>query len=347
MRSRSATNLNFSWPLTTVLTITCLIAVNFTWGIPQEARPNATPATSQPAKKPSKSKPPKAVAKKPTPHGPAVLPDFVRIPAGSFKMGSANYESERGMGEGPVHMVTLRAFAMSATEVTRREFAQFVAETHYVTDAEKTTDRKLGCYGTVGGDKFTDTPGRNWRDPGFPQDDNHPVVCVTWNDANNYAEWKGDQLRARVRLPTEAEQEYALRAGGRTLYPWGTNLDDACGHANIGDANVKRVHPSWTTASCNDGHAQTSAVGRYPANAFGLKDMSGNVWEWVQDCFHENYTGAPTDGSTFAGGECDYRILRGGSWATIPMNLRSATRTRHAQATRPYGDAGFRLVQEL
>ncbi|MGH8534603.1 MAG: formylglycine-generating enzyme family protein [Gammaproteobacteria bacterium] len=167
-----------------------------------------------------------------------------------------------------------------------------------------------------------------WGDRRFNQA-RQPVVGVFWEDAQRFAQWTG------ARLPTEAEWEYAARAGTTTRYWWG----DEVGKNN---ANCAGCGSQW------DGK-QTAPVGSFQPNAFGLHDMLGNVWEWVQDCWHENYKGAPLDGSAWGekqDGDCARRVIRGGSWHDLPRSVRSARRAKHAPGDR-YGDIGFRLAHDI
>ncbi len=280
-------------------------------------------------------------------------PAMVQIPAGRFEQGSPSYEGDRTADEGPVREVSIRAFALGKYEVTRGEFRRFVEATGYRTDAEKNTamggNEAQGCYAYKGGTDFGWKAGTSWRDPGFAQEDTHPVVCVSWNDAQAYIEWLSRETGQRYRLPSESELEYANRAGTRTPWAWGSDPNGGCGQANYADSTVKsRISGwSWPTASCTDGHVFTAPVGSYAANAFGLHDTAGNVWEWAEDCWHDNYNGAPIDGSAWtSGGDCGRRVLRGGSWSGRPAWVRSADRNRTA-ATYRDGSVGFRLARTL
>lgn len=277
-------------------------------------------------------------------------PEMVIVPAGQFRMGGPSYEVGREAVEDPVHKVSIRRFAMGKYPVTRGEFAAFVAATGYQTDAEKNTGvlgmtLSEGCYvdkdETSVGWKF----GASWRDPGFPQDDDHPVVCVSWNDAHAYVEWLADQTGKRYRLPTEAETEYATRAGTTSPYPWGSDVDQACRYGNVSDASLKRQVPSATVVNCNDGYVFTSPVGHFQPNAFGLYDTIGNVWKWTEDCFVESYNGAPTDGSAQISKGCDLRAFRGAGWERQRL-LRSAQRAAGQPAART-NYIGFRVAQDL
>lgn len=180
----------------------------------------------------------------------------------------------------------------------------------------------------------------NWRNPGFQQTDAHPVVCVSWNDAVKFTEWLSRHSGLNVRLPTEAQWEYACRGGTTTAYHWGDRPEDGQGWANVADASAKRQFSSWTTFSWDDGHVYTAPVGSFRANAFGLKDMHGNVWEWCADWYGSSLQGGvdptgPSSGSS--------RVIRGGSWLSGPSAVRSADRGRN---TPDYRDdyIGFRVL---
>ena len=213
------------------------------------------------------------------------LPELALLPGGTFEMGSPGDEAGRDSDEGPVRPVTIARFALARREVTRGEFARFVAATgHDISD---------GCYGwdTEGAEWRFDVD-LSWRFPGFPQSEDHPVVCVSWEDARAYVDWLNSAVEdASFHLPTEAEWEYATRAGTRSAYFWGSEVDQGCWFANIADATAKAANPDWQTASCDDTWLYATPVGSYRANGFGLYDASGNVWEWVEDCWHEGYAG--------------------------------------------------------
>ena len=187
----------------------------------------------------------------------------------------------------------------------------------------------------------------SWRAPGFVQGDGHPVVCVSWTDAQAYVRWLSEETGKGYRLPSEAEWEYAARGGKTTSRYWGNGSSAQCAHANGADASAKRVHSGWPVASCDDGVVHTASAGSYDANAFGLFDVLGNVWEWTEDCWHGTYAGAPGDGSAWTrSGDCGLRVLRGGSWDLRPRVLRSALRDRNTTGIR-VSSAGFRVSRTL
>ena len=187
---------------------------------------------------------------------------------------------------------------------------------------------------------------RHWRDPGFSQTDSHPVVCVSWNDAQGYVHWLSGKTGEKYRLPSEAEWKYVARAGTKTARYWGESVSGQCRYANGADRTALRHNIGWTTVDCDDGHYGTAPVGRFQANGYKLHDVPGNVSEWVEDCWNDSYAGAPRDGSAGMSGNCSRRVLRGGSWFDAPRSLRSADRYRITSGDR-YDDAGFRVARTL
>lgn len=243
-------------------------------------------------------------------------PEMVVIPAGHFWMGSdpkldkGSYEDEQ-----PHHEVIIEEpFWIGKYEVTFEEYDTFALAT--------------------GRDLPSDEGwGRGQR----------PVINVSWDDAVAYAEWLSEQTGKLYRLPTEAEWEYAARAGTETPYWWGDRT--ACDYANAADLSAEKQNPGWKTFDCDDGFVNTAPADRQiEPNNFGLYDMSGNVWEWVQDCWHHNYEVAPTDGSAREGEEDCLRVLRGGSWSSEPQTVRSAARHMSSR-TNGFNLVGFRLAR--
>ncbi len=253
-------------------------------------------------------------------------PEMVVVPAGRFTMGSPSSEEGRASDEGPQHGVTFDSpFAVGVYEVTRGEFARFVSA----------TGRSTGnsCW-TYKDGVWRERSGRSWRSPGFSQSDSHPAVCVSWDDAKAYASWLSRETGEEYRLLSEAEWEYVARAETGTARYWGASASGQCRHANGVDASSGL---DWAT-DCDDGYARTSPAGSFRPNGFGLHDVLGNAWEWVEDCWHENYARAPRDGRAWLesnGGECSCRVLLGGSWNYIPEFLRAALRY--------WDDSGFRF----
>ncbi len=269
---------------------------------------------------------------------------MVVMPPGQFLMGSAQEESGRDADEGPRHWVTLsRPFAIGRCEVTRGQFRQFVEETHYRTQAEKSG----GCYLWDSEKKqWKQDAKANWERPGFQQDDRHPVVCVSHGDAEAYIAWLVKRTGVAYRLPTESEWEYAARAGTLTSRYWGDDSEQGCEFANGADAEAAKINSSWTTTRCSDGYGYTAPVASFRPNHFGLYDMAGNVLEWVADCYHDNYQGAPDDGSAWGDKPGCNRGVRGGSWDSNPQLLRSAFRNR-LRPDGTYDFQGFRLARAL
>ena len=263
----------------------------------------------------------------------ATCPEMVVLPTGKFTMGSPEEEEGRYDDEGPQRQVTIpRPFAVGKYEVTVGQYTDFVREMRYKT---------ANCY-------YPEN--QSWDNPGFDQTNNHPVVCVSWDDASAYTDWLSVKTGHQYRLLTESEWEYAARAGTTTAYHFGRKILD----------NMAQYDS-----------AGTAKVGIFHANAFGLYDMHGNVWEWVEDCWHDDYTNAPTNGSAWLSGcrkgiegdcegysgdplrlckelvvERELRVLRSGSWNYGAVNLRSAIRGRYATTSRLY-NYGFRVARTL
>jgi|HubBroStandDraft_1064217.scaffolds.fasta_scaffold00245_15 sulfatase modifying factor 1 len=299
-----------------------------------------TPADAAVAGKPAAAKTAtRASVKTATPEA----DDMAVIPAGHFSMGSNAAETTRekvpdqwGAWERPQHKVTLRSFLLAKHTVTRGEFAEFAAVTGY---------SPSGSYVWTGS-KYEFSATANWQSPGFEQTDRHPVVCVSHDDAEAYIRWYSQKMGRAYRLPSEAEWEYAARAGTTTARYWGDSSTAQCDYANGADLTAKDKFPGWTVAECRDGWVYTAPVGSFRPNAWGLYDMLGNVWEWTADCWNESYAGAPSDGSAWTTGNCGGRVVRGGAWSGIPWLLRSALRSWVASGNR-YVDSGFRLARTL
>lgn len=279
-------------------------------------------------------------------------PQMLAIRAGDFIMGSPAGEAARGEDEGPTRRVALEAFAVGRLEVTRGEFAAFLADSGHQ-PAKACQTHAAGSL--LGGILDREGAGRTFRDPGFGQDDSHPAVCVSLADAKAYAAWLAAKTGQPYRLLSEAEWEYAARAGTQGKYPFGEDLADACSFANAPDRSAEEKFPSWwfATAPCRDGAVYTAPAGTYQANDFGLFDMVGNVAEWVADCYRDTYAGAPADNSPVAAGDCRYGVLRGGSWhlggqtlSAAAKTLRSANRDYAAPATAD-SSVGFRIARSL
>lgn len=250
-------------------------------------------------------------------------PEMVVVPDGSFMMGCVSGRDCQAR-ELPIREVEIeRAFALSRLEVTREEFGRFVEATGY---------RATGsCMSQDYGPERRRTA-RGWRQPGFRQTDNHPVTCVSWEDARAYVEWLSSETGQEYRLPTEVEWEYAARAGSSSRYAWG----NAVGRRR---ANCATCESRWAGQT-------TAPAGAFAANAFGLHDMHGNVWEWVQDCPDQSDAGGSPDASPNRAAACAARILRGGSWSNLPERMRSASRSWLAADSRSF-NLGFRVAREV
>lgn len=266
-------------------------------------------------------------------------PDMVVIPAGRFVMGAPQEDEDRRPDEGPLHKVSIgAAFALATTEVTRDQFQAFIDDTgHEITGDCYLADDKEG----------RDDDTANWQKPGFDQSGSDPVVCVSWRDAEAYAEWMSARTGQNYRLPTEAEWEYAARAGRRSYFPWddGSELD-ACKIGNNFDAAGHTHFANQEASSCDDGAVFTAPVGSYQPNRFKLFDMAGNVWEWTEDCYRPDYKDAPTDGSAAVIDSCKEHVARGGSWIDGQWDFRFARRYNVDSWGRE-NIIGFRLARDL
>ncbi|MFO1427828.1 MAG: SUMF1/EgtB/PvdO family nonheme iron enzyme [Steroidobacteraceae bacterium] len=274
-------------------------------------------------------------------------PALVVVPAGRFQMGSADGEKSRS--EGPIHAVRIRRpFALGRTEVTVAQFRRFVADSGYVVAPGcRVQERSVGARGRI---EWRDDPARSWTDPGFaaPMPEDAPVVCVGRIDALAYVQWLARRTGKPYRLPSEAEWEYAARAGAAAVYYWGNNPDNGCEYANLYDRTSRRALDfGWSFAECEDGYAELAPVARLQPNAFGLHDMIGNAWEWLADCYRETYEHAPRDGSAEpAAADCTLWSVRGGGWMTRPSRSRITFRGRDPNDAR-YSYFGFRVARDL
>jgi formylglycine-generating enzyme required for sulfatase activity len=269
----------------------------------------------------------------------AECPELLAVPAGEFIMGSGPKEKMREPDEEPAHRVRIAAsIAVGKFEVTRAQYAVFVKETG--------REHKPGCNSTRGG-FFHKNPKATWQNPGFDQTDSEPVVCVSWDDAQAYAQWLSKKAVKSYRLLNEAEWEYVARAGSTGSRHW-AEADNAavCRYASVADTSYKSVSPGAPMFPCSDGFAFTSPVGRFPANAFGVYDMLGNAWEWIEDCWNEGYAGAPALAAPRLSGSCTERAFRGGAWNSPPSTLRSAYRDRASKDER-HDNLGFRVARNL
>ena len=194
--------------------------------------------------------------------------------------------------------------------------------------------------------KWIDDSALSWRNPGFFQDDEHPVTCVSFTDAQAYVAWLSQRTGHRYRLPTEAEWEFAVRGGTTASRFWGDSPADSCRYANAVDETARSTFPGWKYAPCEDGFIYTSPVGSFAANPLGLFDMPGNVWEWVADCWVDSHRDAPDDGRARTDGDCERRVIRGGAWDDEHEDLRSGNRLS-VPARRRYNTIGIRVARDL
>ena len=294
-----------------------------------------------------------------------VGPKMVLIPKGEFVMGSPQDEEGRYENEGPQHKVTFKkAFYMGQTPVTVGQFRIFVETSGYKTEAEK---QEWSEWRNPETGNWEGIPKLNWRhdNRGNISVDNNPVVHVSWNDAMAYTRWLSKATGKKYRLPSEAEMEYANRAGTSTRYWWGDG-DPSQKVANLkGEFDIPENDQTWYPTAherqyayahgytpflfkgYGDGYWGISPVASFQANAFGLFDTAGNVWEWTADCWNTSYHGAPTDGSAWtSNGACKIRVVRGGSYYCFPRHVRSANRWAQAADYRGMY-IGFRVARDL
>ena len=246
----------------------------------------------------------------------ADTPEMVLIPSGAFKMGDTlgnGYDYER-----PVHTVSVKGFFLGRYEVTVRQWNTCVAEG--------------GCSHET---RTMDT------------DETHPIANVSWDEAMQFTVWLSRKTHKSYRLPSEAEWEYAARAGSEDQYTWGNMEAAICLHANIFDISGRRANPTWGwSVGCDDGFEKAAPVGSFPPNAWGLYDMIGNVWEWVADCWHVNYDGAPTDGSAWMSESCPKHVNRGAGWGNHARTARIPSRDADVHGAHSDG-LGFRVARDI
>lgn len=284
-------------------------------------------------------------------------PELVVIPTGEFEMGAELVESRAlalpdywALREQPRHRVRIsRPFALGRYEISRAQFAVFAKETGY--------DPAPGCWHFVGSEWLFDES-RDWRDAKIGQADDHPVTCVNWHDAQAFVEWLSEKTGHRYRLPSEAEWEYAARAGTRSAFWFGDSAEEICRYVNLGDLATQRAFGwdqtrikyatmnDWKGQPCEDGYATTAPVTALTANPFGLYGMLGNANEWVADCWNDTHDGAPVDQSPrLQGADCGLRVMRGQGWTAIAAGTRSAFRLKMNATDRRF-TFGFRVLRE-
>jgi formylglycine-generating enzyme required for sulfatase activity len=299
--------------------------------------------------------------------------NMVYVEGGTFQMGSNDGESD----EKPVHHVTVSSFYISKYELTVGEFKSFVNATGYQTTAEL----EGGAYGYKDG-SWNYYQGYNWKNPGFSQNDNHPVTCISWYDAVSYCNWRSQQegfspcytinknskdasntnssdnykwsvsvncSANGYRLPTEAEWEYAARSRGKNYkHAWGNNetpIFNGEKAANVADESAKKQYSSWSIFSdYDDGYIWTGPVGSFAANELSIYDLSGNVWEWCWDWYDSSYYATSPDSDPRGTGSGSWRLIRGGSWHSNPSYLRVCYRISNRPSSSD-SDIGVRLFR--
>ncbi|MCE3608013.1 formylglycine-generating enzyme family protein [Massilia sp. P8910] len=277
--------------------------------------------------------------------GSVTEPPMVAIKGGTFAMGGATPGPDKDYPtDQPVHDVRVAGFQMAKYEVTVGQFREFVEATGHQTQKE--------CWKFASTEWGMDMGPGAWNTPAYAPTDYHPVMCVTWKDATAYAAWLSAKTGKPYRLPSEAEWEYAARAGSKTDYPFGDDASQVCRHANIRDISGSKAiaaiigRAGKKPAICDDGAEFTSVVGMYEPNAFGLYDMIGNVGEYVADCEHLNYEGAPADGSAWTT-DCHrpaspMKMHRGGSYSS--RDARTVVRGHAGNENASSIGEGFRLA---
>ena len=247
----------------------------------------------------------------------------------------------------PPQQVNIKPFRMGKYEVTVKEFGKFITATHYQAPTQCMQMNNKEWFGLVPG---------SWETYNHSPGEYGPVTCIGWPAAMAYAQWLSKETGKRYRLPSEAEWEFAARAGATSNYPWGEDPEQACRYANIADhsANeaVKRDYDgleysgAWKRLLCDDGVGYASIVGSYQPNAFGLHDMIGNIGEFTADCYNPTYTKENADGSARPDGDCNQRVTRGGNWHWQPF-VANQRGSMPADYIRASALLGFRLVEEL
>jgi formylglycine-generating enzyme len=239
--------------------------------------------------------------------------EFVSVKGGCYQMGDSVGDGDPN--ERPVHEVCVSDFSMGKFEVTNAQFKKFRPQHN----SGKSQNASL-------------------------DEDNQPVVYVSWEEAVAFSKWLSQQSGQKYRLPTEAEWEYAARAGSNQSRFWGNSPEEACKYANVADMTAKKQWAKWTTFTCDDGYAVAAPVGKFMPNGYGLHDMLGNAWEWCEDIYNsEAYTKLPKDNPIF-GGSGEYRVMRGGGWSNGPLGIRNSHRVGLSPDFGHHA-LGFRLVK--
>ena len=282
------------------------------------------------------------------------FPKLVRIPAGTFLMGTPAAENRReeaskefvNRSTPPRPITIVRPYWLGKYPVTRGQFAAFVDDTGYRVPTEAWTNEP----DEDGKWKYRPRANRSWRDPGFEQTDEHPVVCVSHEDASAYVKWLSVRSRHEYRLPSESEWEYAARAGTTTARFWGDGREQAPRFAQVANRAMARLMGGGFDPKlfydCDSGYAFTAPVGTFLPNPYGLFDILGNTWEWVADRWAETLATYPSDGSPNRVGKTILRAMRGGSRRGDLGGVRCGTRYRDVAKYRYY-NVGFRVARSL
>lgn len=275
-------------------------------------------------------------------------PELVVMPIGSFQMGSPASEPDRRPNEGPVRRISFsRGFALGKAEVSVGEYRAFVRASGF---RPSTSVRRSSTIYDEKSGSMTERSGVTWESDhvGKRAADTLPVTHVAWADARAYVDWLASETGKSYRLPSEAEFEYALRAGGQTRYPWGDDNPTRVVDNVTGQKDRSASGRNWVNAfpDYDDGYWGPAPTRHYDANAFGVHGLVGNVSEWVEDCWHDNYQRAPSDGSPWVNPGCSRRVVRGASWASSPEQVRSAFRLAAAAETTN-ARLGFRIARDL
>lgn len=281
---------------------------------------------------------------------PVIEPLMVTVPGGEFTMGSHTDPADPGYPTSePVHTVRLKAFRLAKYETTVRQFRQFVEATGYQAGGD--------CWQLAANDWGMEYAKASWDSPAIARSDYLPVMCVSWNDAHAYLQWLSKETGKHYRLPSESEWEYAARARSKGRYPFGDNPAELCKYANVYDQSGKAAITKLTgktrdAIACDDHAEQTTVVGMFRPNAFGLYDMLGNAGEFVEDCQHLTYENAPSDGSAwteacalFHGGKM--AIHRGGNFNSGAVGASPTMRGHAGLDNRSSVGEGFRIAEDV
>jgi formylglycine-generating enzyme required for sulfatase activity len=280
---------------------------------------------------------------------PLILPAMVTLKGGQFAMGSTDNPKDPGYpASEPIHTVSVKAFRLAKYETTVGQFRQFVDATGHKMEGD--------CWKLAANDWGIEMGKDGWNAPANAPSDYHPVMCVSWDDAHAYLQWLSKQTGRHFRLPSEAEWEYAARAGSTSRYPFGADAAGLCKYANVYDRSGKAAITALTGKSrndiaCDDQAGITTVVGMYEANAWGLYDMLGNVGELVEDCQHLTYDGAPKDGSAWSADcalfhDSKMAIHRGGSYNSGPAGASPTMRGHAGMDNRSSVAEGFRIAED-